>query len=290
MSEQPDPGRGRCSLLLLVATPAEEKGLELAARARGLMFERIRKKDSPLGEDYYWLGPVGNEPSVIAMRPARTDEQRLVMGSIGLFGTAARGMRLKTGTAAQGIVQLGMAFGIDPRHQKPGDVLVSTSIIPYDNRDIRPSGRRYLQRLLCGKGYVTDYSQANREPARPDLVELFRREQRRGGHAFAVYLGALLSGAARIHCGFFRDELVRGLPAGEDAIVGGEMEGVGLLAASASALDPAWCVVKGIADYADENRDSVIDANRPIACRNAAEFVLSALVNDAAGRSSHLER
>ena len=68
------------------------------------------------------------------------------------------------------------------------------------------------------------------------------------------------------------------------------MEGVGLLAASASALDPAWCVVKGIADYADENRDSVIDANRPIACRNAAEFVLSALVNDAAGRSSHLER
>ena len=61
------------------------------------------------------------------------------------------------------------------------------------------------------------------------------------------------------------------------------MEGVGLLAASTAADDPIWCVVKGIADFADENRDAVIDANRPIACRNAAQFVLSALVNDATG-------
>ncbi len=197
------------------------------------------------------------------------------MGSIGLFGSAARGMRLKTATGAQGIIQLGMAFGIDSQRPRPGDVLVATSIIPYDNRDVRPppDGR---------EGYITDYSQVNRELARPALVELFRREQRRGGHGFGVYLGAMLSGAARIHSSYFRDELVRSVPAGEDPIVGGEMEGVGLLAASAAADDPIWCVVKGISDFADENRDAVIDANRPTACRNAAEFVLSALINDAA--------
>jgi adenosylhomocysteine nucleosidase len=247
-----------------------------------LPFERINKRDSPLKEDYHWLGPIGNEFAVIAMRPARTDEQRLVMGSIGLLGTAARGMRLRTATGAQGIVQLGMAFGIDPVNQNAGDVLVSTSIIPYDNRDVKPARRSWLKRRLCGEGYVTEYSQANREPARPALVELFRREQRRGGHGFGVYLGAMLSGAARIHSGFFRDELVCSVPPGEELIIGGEMEGVGLLAASTASDDPIWCVVKGISDFADENRDAVIHTNRPIACRNAAKFVLSALANDAA--------
>ena len=104
-------------------------------------FERIRKRDSPVGEEYHWLGQVGNE-IVIAIRPAR-NSGRLVMGSIGLLGTAARGMRFKEATGAQGIVQVGMAFGIDPRRQKAGDVLVSTSIIAYDNRDIKPVSREW---------------------------------------------------------------------------------------------------------------------------------------------------
>ena len=241
---------------LFPATPAEEKGLEEAVTARGLPFEGIKRRESPLGEDFHWLGPVGNEAAVIAMRPARNDNSGLVMGSLGLMGTAARGMRLKS-YGAQGIVQLGMAFGVDPRNQEPGDVLVSTSIIPYDNRDIKPDRRSCLHRFLYGEGYVSEYSQANREPARQGLVELFRREQRRGGHAFSVYLGAMLSGAARIRSSFFRDELVRSVPAGEDSIIGGEMEGVGLLAASTAADDPTWCVVKGISDFADEHRDAV---------------------------------
>ena len=42
---------------------------------------------------------------------------------------------------------------------------------------------------------------------------------------FKVHLGAMLSGAARIHSSFFRDELVRSIPAGEDPIVGGEGKG-----------------------------------------------------------------
>src|SRR5205807_936345 len=124
-------------------------------------FERIKKKDSPLQEEYHWLGPIGNE-TVIAIRPVR-DGHRLVMGSIGLLGTAARGIRFKAATGAHGIVQLGMAFGIDSGKQKPGDVLVSTSIIPYDNREMKPARRGWLQRLLWGPGYVADYPQANRE-------------------------------------------------------------------------------------------------------------------------------
>ncbi len=58
------------------------------------------------------------------------------------------------------------------------------------------------------------------------------------------------------------------------------MEGVGLLAASLTADDPIWCVVKGISDFADEGRDAMIQEHRRIACRNAAEFILSAPTND----------
>jgi adenosylhomocysteine nucleosidase len=269
---------------LFLAVPAEEKGLKQAAQAQGLPFVKVRAGESRLAVDYYDLGPIGNETRVIALPPAKDVADNLVMGSIGFFGTAARAMRLRAMTGARGIVQVGMAFGIDPRRQKPGDVLVSTSIIPYDNRDIKPATRECSR---CGErtaGFVTEYQETSREPARPALVELFRREQGRGNRDFQVYLGALLSGAARIHSGFYRDELAQSVPGnGEEQIVGGEMEGVGLLAASVSPDDPIWCVVKGISDFADENRDAVIRTNRPVACLNAATFVLAALANDAAG-------
>ena len=271
MAGQPDLSKRRCSLLLFLATPAEEEALAQSARNRGVAFEKI--KDPQLGE-YHWLGAVGSE-TIIAIRPIR-EGGRLVMGALGRFGSAARGIRFREATGAQGIVQLGMAFGIDARFQKLCDVLVSTSVIPYDNRDVRPmpDGR---------DGYVVDYLRASRQPARPALVALFLREQERGGHSFGVHVGAVLSGAARVYSRFFRDELVAAFPGGDAAVIGGEMEGVGLLAASTDSGDPVWCVVKGISDFADENRDAAVEANRASACRNAAEFVLSALVNDAKG-------
>ena len=276
-SAGPAPSKRQCSLLLFVATSAEEEGLKQAVKGRGLTFERVREPE--LGE-YYWVGVVGDE-TVIAIPPAR-EQGRVVMGSVGRLGSAAKAMRFRVAKGAQGIVQLGMAFGIESRVQRPGDVLVSSSLIPYDNRTIRPARLSWLERLLrIESGYIVDYSNADRQPARPSLVDLFLREKERGGHPFGVHVGTILSGAARIHSRRFRDELVRGIPAGEDPIVGGEMEGVGLLAASLAADDPIWCVVKGISDFADENRDAVIDEYRPIACRNAAEFVLAALTNDA---------
>ena len=75
---------------------------------------------------------------MIAVRPAREHGQ-LVMGALGRLGSAARGINFREITSAQGIVQLGMAFGVDPDAQKPCDVLVSSSLIPYDSRDVEPN-------------------------------------------------------------------------------------------------------------------------------------------------------
>jgi nucleoside phosphorylase len=275
-----DLNKRLCTLLLFVATPAEEEALKRETQNRGLAFEALRHPE--LREEYHWLGAVGNE-IVIAVRPIR-QEGRIVMGSIGRLGSAARAIRFAEATGAKGIVQLGMAFGIDRKRQRAGDVLVSSSLIPYDNRDITSAPRSLLHRLRSKPTYIVDYSKAAWEPARPELVSLFMREQSRGGQTFGVNVGAILSGAARIQCEDFRDELVANMPPGEEPIIGGEMEGVGLLAASSAVDDPIWCVVKGISDFADVKRHLEIDANRPMACNNAAAFVLSALENDALSR------
>src|SRR5215218_6999464 len=118
MSTQGEPDKTQCSLLLMVATPTEEEELLKEVQERKLPVELVRKRDSAIKEDYHWFGRIGNE-TVIAMRPARTGG-RVVMGSIGTLGSAARAIRLRNLTGAQGIVQLGMAFGIDRATQKAG--------------------------------------------------------------------------------------------------------------------------------------------------------------------------
>lgn len=276
MPDEPVADGVMCSLLLFVATPEEEEAVKQAARDHGLAPAKSKAKTLRGCSE---LGRVGNE-TVILVGPAR-ESGRIVMGPHGRLGSAARAIQYRSVTGAQGIVQLGMAFGINEKQQNPGDVLVSTSLIPYDTRDVKTVPRSRLGKLLWGDKYTVDYTRVVRQPARPALVRLFEREQRRGGHDFEIRPGALLSGAARIHSARFRDELVLGVPAGEHPIVGGEMEGVGLLAASVGADDPIWCVVKGISDFADGGRDRVIEQYRPLACRNAARFVLAALVNDA---------
>ncbi|HET6879972.1 MAG TPA: nucleoside phosphorylase-like protein [Pirellulales bacterium] len=232
-------------------------------------FEKI--KDPKLGE-YHWLGPIGNE-TVIAVRPSRESGQ-LIMGSIGRQGSAAKAIRFQEATGANGIMQLGMAFGVNPSEQQLGDVLVSTALIPYDNREI-------VHGSASVDDCIVDYSQALPQRARQVLVDLLVREKQSQVHPYGVHVGVILSGSARFRCARFRDELVASVPAGKDPVIGGEMEVVGLLAASATSSAPIWCVVKGISDFGDKERDHMIAEGRAIACRNAADFVLSALANDA---------
>ncbi len=265
-----------CSLLLFVATSAEEDALQEQAARLGLDFRKdpaLTKHFRALGlRDEAWtLGTIGGE-TVVAVGSSRI-QGKPVMGPHGRLGSAAKGVRYLAATGAQGILQVGMAFGIARGPQQVGDVLVSTSLIPYDKRDVKP--------LPKEPGYFNDYSAVEVEPARSALVERCLREKARTKFDFAIHAGAILSGAARIHCARFRDELYNTAPHGNEPIVGGEMEGVGLLAAALKADDPAWCVVKGISDFADEYRDEDIKTGLTVAPRNAAYFVLSSLVNDA---------
>ena len=84
-----------------------------------------------------------------------------------------------------------------------------------------------------------------------------------GGRArFRDSLRGMLSGGSRIRSQLYLRGLLAAVTggAGPGGYVGGEMEGVGLLAASEKAK-PVWIVVKGISDFADDKqRDDVRNA------------------------------
>jgi adenosylhomocysteine nucleosidase len=244
-------------LLIFYATSRERDQLRLSAKGLGLLFQE--KRHSALGK-YHKIGDVGDFHVIAA---------RTQIGPFGYEGSASRGISFKNGTPATAIVQVGMAFGIDQERQRPGDVLLSTSLIPYDRKIIRPGD----------DDYEIDYSKAARQPSRPSMLQLLLGEAEREDWEFAIHAGAILSGGSNIYSSKYRDELVNSLQSGSDPIVGGEMEGIGLLSISPRD-DPAWILVKGISDFAD--REPNHEETNPAwdqACRNAATFLLKSLIH-----------
>jgi adenosylhomocysteine nucleosidase len=97
--------------------------------------------------------------------------------------------------------------------------------------------------------------------------------------AYKVFRGCLLSGNAVIRSVQYRDAILRWSQTVTKNVVGGQMEGAGLLALSPR-NDPKWLVVKGISDFADEAQRESAEQHRQIACRNASNFVLDALLSE----------
>ena len=123
VAPQPSPEDLRCDVLLFVAVASEEKQLKAVAKSLGLSFEK-----RPGGHfDYFDLGRVGTF-KVLAVRTE--------MGPFSNEGSAARALLAKAETGATALVSVGMAFGVNRKTQKPGDILVSQSLLTYDNRRV----------------------------------------------------------------------------------------------------------------------------------------------------------
>jgi adenosylhomocysteine nucleosidase len=167
-----------------------------------------------------------------------------------------------------------MAFGIDRRAQEHGDVLVSKWIFPYDYRIIEHVAGQEGQ----PEHYVIDYQETKRFLPKQSLFNLFERERSEGKHGFTTHSGGILSGGSRIRSQLYLRELLAAVTGGATpgGYVGGEMEGVGLVAASKKA-EPVWVIVKGISDFADDQQRAEVEARRAEACLNAVRFVLAAL-------------
>ena len=252
-----------CDILLFFATVTEFEQLKAGAAELGIPFDE--RDDARVGT-YFTLGTIG---------PNRIRAVKTRMGSFFHQASASQAIVLRAASSASAIIQVGMAFGIDRNVQKHGDVLVSEWVFPYDFR--------VVEHLNIGEGqpnhYVLDYQRTKRFSPKKSLLKLLERERSEGKHAFTTHFGGILSGGSVIRSQVYLRELLRSVTggAGPGGYVGGEMEGVGLLAASEKAK-PVWLIVKGVSDFADDHQLAEVEVRRAEACRNAVRFVLAALM------------
>lgn len=252
----------KCDILLFFATQTEREQLEKGAMELGISFEE--RNDLRVGT-YFTMGTIG---------PNRVRAVKTRMGSFFHQSSASQAIVLQAASSATSIIQVGMAFGIDRTVQKHGDVLVSEWIFPYDYRIIEHVAGQEGQ----SDRYDINYQETKRFTPKQSLFKLFERERKGGKHGFTTHFGGLFSGGSRIRSQRYLQELLAAVTggAGPGGYVGGEMEGVGLLAAGEKAK-PIWIIVKGISDFADDQQRAEVEARRPEACINAVRFVLTAL-------------
>jgi nucleoside phosphorylase len=150
------------------------------------------------------------------------------------------------------VIMVGIAFGVNRKKQKIGDILVSETILPYEfsrvgDDTIRRTPPAYANKILVSRyknlqGW--EHILPNRKKAN-------------------VIIANILSGEKLIDKIEFRNELIKDYPLAH----GGEMEGAGLFTACDGKAE--WILIKGICDFADGNKRVNKDRNQSVAVEAA---------------------
>lgn len=239
----PDSPTPQADVLLVIAT-------EVEAQAVFEVFTPGQKKQRHfIGDNtYYDLGPHGN---------ARVFMVQSEMGSGGLAGMQATVQASIEALHPAAVVMVGIAFGVNPKKQKIGDILVSRQLMSYE-----------LQRVGMDKsGKQTRIPRNDRAHASVKLVDRFT-SGKKDWHGQTVEIGLILSGEKLVDNLEFRQQLLEFEP----EAIGGEMEGAGLYAAAQRAKVD-WILVKAICDWA-EHKGRGKEQRQQLAARHAASFVL----------------
>jgi len=219
---------GAGPILLVTATPTETSALHEKLRPRNGSAE-IREE--PRGAHTYYLARLGNADVV---------HVQCVMGSATPGGSILSVSHAIRTWKPCAIIMVGIAFGIDESRQQIADVLVSRQIVPYEP-----------QRIGAGE----TQTRGIKAQAGPILYDRFTNArnwlyEESGLRPSKILPGDLLSGEKLIDNKDFRDALVTGF----GQVIGGEMEGCGLMIAARDGGIQEWIVVKGICDFADGNK------------------------------------
>lgn len=239
----------RTDVLLVVATDTERDALFAAA---GML--DVPPLHHGEGRSYHDLGIIGG---------ARVLAVQTEMGTAGVGGSLTTILTAIGEVRPTTILMVGIAFGVDPEKQPIGRILVSKQIQQYGpaREGTDADGRA----LIVPRG--------DRASATPMVINRLHATSVSFKEA-EVEFGLLLSGESLVDNLEYRAELQRREP----EAAGGEMEGGGLYAAAAEKR-LAWCVVKGVCDYADGKKREQKKERQTIAARNAARFVVAAIAN-----------
>ncbi len=235
----------RTVVLILVATDVERFAVVEAARqANG---GEATRRFVPR-QVVFELGLIGGAEVLLAQSG---------QGAVSPTGAAITAASLISSVRPDYLILTGICYGLRPKEQKLGDIIVARQVRAIDHRKVTMSqdGAEELTRLRGD--FVT---------ASPALVSRFTVADRPDG--VAVHIGQLLSGSTLVDSERLRDQLVELDP----EALGGEMEGAGVYAAAAPEKTD-WIVVKAISDWAHHKTKKA----QPKAAANVAEFVVSVI-------------
>jgi nucleoside phosphorylase len=179
------------------------------------------------------------------------------MGSGGIGGTqqsvdiAIRALKPKY------VIAVGIAFGVDPKSQAIGDILVSRQLQLYE-------AQRVGKTKLIPRG--------DKPHASARLINAFEGVAQISWDGAPVRVGLMLSGEKLVDNVDFRESLKAIAP----EAIGGEMEGAGLYVAGQE-HSVQWIVVKSICDWANGKKRIKKTERQTTAAANAAKFVLTVL-------------
>lgn len=157
------------------------------------------------------------------------------------------------------VIMLGIAFGVDKKKQKIGDVLISESVIPYNPKRV---GRK----MTIARGIEA--------PASKHLLSRFKTLTATWHHLVdnnseaETFPTRLLSGEELIDNLAHRNQIISINPDSR----GGEMEGAGIYASCDGRAE--WILVKGICDFADGKKGLNKQLRQEIAMRSAISAAL----------------
>lgn len=190
----------------------------------------------------------------------RTAHVECTMGAGGRQGGTITIERAIEELKPKAVLVLGIAFGIDRKKQRLGDVIVAESVYPYDAQGVRKT--RNIQRgtsIPCGL-ILSERFRTRRSGWKLDC----------GIRPVEVHQGTILSGEKLVDNKEFRDQLVKYCC---EKAKGGEMEGSGAYAA-AQGSGAEIILIKGICDWADGHKNDRAQPFAAYAAVSLAKYVL----------------
>ena len=183
------------------------------------------------GTETYYLGKFGFHTAVVTMCTMGTQ------GASGSILSIDSLIRLFDPTV---ITMVGIAFGIDKEKHLPGDVLVASSIIPYENQKLSNGTINYRNPIPVSS---------------PALLNRIRNAfewqfKLPNGTIVSKHIGPMLSGEKLVNDVKFKKQLTSEYP----NAIGGEMESSGVWS-SATKHNKQWIVLKSVCDWADGDKN-----------------------------------
>ena len=211
----------------------------------------IRQKEQYILGKTYYLGMFGHYPAAYI----HMDEQ-------GPTNPAAIPLvsQLVQELQPVAVVMVGIAFGVDEKKQKIGDVLISDKILPYDS-----------QKLLEDK---TEYKETPKEVGF-QLLNAFREHREwvyylANSEQSTVYIGAMLTGSRLINNYKYRNQLLDDFS--DQKPIGGEMEAQGIYSMCRIHGVSEWIIIKGICDWGYNKNTPNKHENQVIAANTAVDY------------------